>query len=176
MRRDVRSNAIRGLLLGILATCALAQQSFAAGEDKQATQAGSPNAKLIERGKYLVRIAGCNDCHTPRYVQSGGNIPETEWLTGDRLGFRGAWGTTYPGNLRLYVQNISAEQWVKTAKSTQFRPPMPWFNLRDMTERDLRAMYQFIRSLGPAGEAAPAYVPPGENPQGPVVQFPEPPR
>jgi len=42
-------------------------------------------------------------------------------------------------------------------------------------ERDLRAVYRYVRSLGPAGEAAPAYLPPGSDPLGPVVMFPAPP-
>ena len=178
MNRDLGSNALRGLMLGILVTFALAPRSFAAGEStsQQAKQPRSPNAKLIERGRYLVRITGCNDCHTPGYGQSGGAVPEEDWLIGSPLGFRGDWGTTYASNLRLYMQSISAEQWVKIAKTTQFRPPMPWFNLRDMSERDLRAMYHFMRSLGPAGKAAPNFLPPGESPKGPIVQFPEPPK
>ena len=53
---------------------------------------------------------------------------------------------------------------------------MPWFTLRDMSAQDLRALYRFVRSLGPAGDAAPAYVPPGQKPNGPVIQFPQPPK
>lgn len=41
------------------------------------------------------------------------------------------------------------------------RPPMPWFALRDMTDDDLVAVYRFIRSLGPAGQPAPAAAAPG---------------
>ena len=61
--------------------------------------------KSLDRGRYLVKIAGCNDCHTTGYAEAGGKIPEKQWLTGDQLGFRGPWGTTYPINLRLYMQN-----------------------------------------------------------------------
>ncbi len=57
----------------------------------------------VERGRYLIQIAGCNDCHTANYAPSGGKVPEKEWLTGDALGWRGPWGTTYPTNLRLYM-------------------------------------------------------------------------
>jgi mono/diheme cytochrome c family protein len=128
----------------------------------------------VERGKYLVKITGCNDCHTPRYAGAGGQVPEAQWLVGDKLGWRGPWGTTYPINLRLYMQDISEDRWVHLAKTRRTRPPMPWFALRDMTEHDLRAIYQFIRSLGPAGEVAPAYVPPEKVPQPPYVQFPVP--
>ena len=126
----------------------------------------------IERGRYLVKITGCNDCHTADYAQTGGKVPEAQWLVGDQLGWRGPWGTTYPSNLRLYMQALSEDQWKKMAKSIKLRPPMPWYSLRDMTEQDLSSIYQFIRHLGPAGEQAPAYLPPGQEPKGPYVQFP----
>ncbi|MBL0420657.1 cytochrome C [Ramlibacter sp. AW1] len=126
----------------------------------------------IERGRYLAKIAGCNDCHTPNYGQSGGKVPEAQWLTGDKLGFRGAWGTTYPANLRLMMQRMSEAEWLKMARTHEMRPPMPWFNLRDMSTQDLRSLYRFVRHLGPAGEPAPEYLPPGQQPQGPVVSFP----
>ena len=57
----------------------------------------------VARGRYLIAIAGCNDCHTPNYPQSGGKTPEKDWLTGDALGWRGPWGTTYAPNLRLSI-------------------------------------------------------------------------
>ncbi|MFB9847365.1 cytochrome C [Oceanisphaera arctica] len=137
-----------------------------------AQSVGSSDTDLIERGRYLVKIAGCNDCHTPGYVQTGGMVPEELWLTGDRLGWHGAWGTTYPANLRLYMQGVSVEEWIQNARTRQLRPPMPWFALRDMTETDLRAIYSLVRYLGPAGEPVPAYVPPEQEPVGPLVRFP----
>ena len=129
----------------------------------------------VERGRYVAKVAGCNDCHTPGYAMSGGKVPEKDWLVGDHLGWKGAWGTTYPANLRLALARISEDDWVKLARTVEYRPPMPWFALRDMNEQDLRALHRFVRSLGPAGEPAPAYVPPGQSPKGPVVTFPEPP-
>lgn len=130
----------------------------------------------VQRGRYLVQIAGCNDCHTANYAPSGGTVPEKDWLTGDALGWRGPWGTTYPTNLRLYMQDLTEAEWVKKAKNLNARPPMPWFNVRDMTTSDLRAMYRYIRHLGPAGKPAPAFVPPDQVPSGPYVQFPAPPK
>jgi hypothetical protein len=52
----------------------------------------------------------------------------------------------------------------------------PWFNVRAMSEQDLRALHRFLRALGPAGKAAPNYVPPGVDPRGPVITFPAPPK
>ena len=130
----------------------------------------------IERGRYLVKIAGCNDCHTPGYAPSAGKVPESAWLTGDALGWSGPWGTTYPSNLRIALSKMSEAQWVKNARSVEYRPPMPWFALRDMKDQDLRAIYAFVRQLGPLGDPAPAYLPPGQAPKGPAVQFPAPPK
>ncbi len=138
-------------------------------------QAAGPDKASIERGRYIAKIAGCNDCHTPNYPMSGGTVPERDWLVGDHLGWKGAWGTTYPANLRLLLANMSENDWVKFAHTVQTRPPMPWFALRDMSEQDLRAFHRFVRSLGSAGEPAPAYVPPTQQPNGPVVTFPAPP-
>ena len=131
---------------------------------------------MVKRGRYLIQIAGCNDCHTADYAPSGGKVPEAQWLAGDALGWRGPWGTTYPTNLRLYFQDLTEDQWVKKGKTLSARPPMPWFNVRDMSIGDLRAIYRYIRHLGPTGKPAPAYVPPDKTPAQPYVQFPAPPK
>lgn len=133
-----------------------------------------PDAQ-IARGRYLVQVGGCNDCHTPGYAMSGGKVPEEKWLTGDGLGWQGPWGTTYPVNLRLYMQKMSEAQWVKHARTLSTRPPMPWFNVRAMSASDLRALYRYVRHLGAGGSDAPAYVPPGGKVVTPVVTFPAPP-
>jgi mono/diheme cytochrome c family protein len=144
-----------------------------------ATAAGrkaSRSDDLLERGRYLVQIAGCNDCHTAGYLESDGQVPEDDWLQGDTLGWRGPWGTTYPPNLRLFMRDVSEDRWLAFVREAVMRPPMPWFNLRAMTDQDLRAVYQFIRHLGPAGGPAPVYVPPDREPPPPFVQFPMPAR
>lgn len=150
-------------LLLVASTCAFAQQAKKA--DPQ-----------ITRGRYMVTVAGCNDCHTAGWAESGGKTPEAQWLTGDALGWRGPWGTTYPVNLRLYMQTLTEDQWLKKARSFTARPPMPWFNVHAMSVGDLRAMYRYVRHLGPAGKPAPEYVPPEKTPSGPYVQFPAPPK
>ena len=140
--------------------------------------AGPPKSSdpLVERGRYITVIGGCNDCHTPGYAMSGGKVDEKQWLTGDSLGWRGPWGTTYPVNLRQYMQTMSEKDWVAKAKKLETRPPMPWFALHAMTDNDLRAIYRFVRALGPAGDPAPAYVPPTQEPKPPYVTFPAPPK
>lgn len=53
---------------------------------------------------------------------------------------------------------------------------MPWFNLRDMSDGDVRAIYRYLRHAGAAGTPAPAFVPPDRTPKGPAIQWPAPPR
>ena len=158
----------------LLAACALPFAATAAPTGKSAN--GKGESQQVQRGRYLVKVAGCNDCHTPGYAMNGGKVPEAVWLTGDTLGWRGPWGTTYPINLRLYMRDMSEATWVQRAKTVQTRPPMPWFALHDMTEQDLKAIYQYVKVLGPAGEPAPAYVAPGREPQTPYIQFPSAPK
>lgn len=140
------------------------------GISGQALADQKADQRMLERGRYVVATSGCNDCHTPHYPESGGKLPQQAWLTGHSVGFQGPWGTTYPANLRLLVQSLTEAEWMKRVRS-EMRPPMPWFSLRDMSDGDLRAMYRFIRSLGAAGNPAPAYVPPGQQVATPYFEF-----
>lgn len=128
----------------------------------------------IEAGKYLVTIAGCNDCHTDGYLMTGGLVPEEDWLTGSAIGWRGPWGTTYPTNLRLRTQEWDEETWVKTLKNRKDLPPMPWMNVNKMSEEDMRSIYAYIKSLGPKGEHVPLAVAPDVEPETPFLSlFPQ---
>lgn len=138
--------------------------------------AKSFDMKQVDRGRYLVIITGCNDCHTPGYLLSEGKVPEKLWLTGDRFGWRGPWGTTYAANLRILISAMTEDQWVKSARTLKARPPMPWFDVNVMKKEDLKALYQFIRYMGANGEPAPAYLAPDQEPTTPYALFPSPPK
>lgn len=127
-----------------------------------------------QRGRYILQIGGCNDCHTPEYPEKDGKVDEKLWMTGSILGWHGPWGTTYASNLRLIVAKMSEAEWMKHARAAR-RPPMPWFNLRDMSDADVRAIYSYLKHVGPAGKPAPEYLPPGKQPPPPFVTFPAPP-
>ncbi|MEQ1781590.1 MAG: hypothetical protein ABMA14_09535 [Hyphomonadaceae bacterium] len=147
-----------------------ADPSAAIGADPAATHVAS--ASEIDAGRYLIRIGGCNDCHTPGYVQTNGAAPaEADWLTGDGVGFSGPWGVSYPVNLRLSFQNMDEEQFLELARAGTGRPPMPWPSLMAMSDRDLKAIYAYVKSLGPKGEPAPAPLSPGMTPDRPHIAF-----
>ena len=127
-------------------------------------------ADQIEKGRYLITISGCNDCHTDGFMKNP-DIPESDWLTGSALGWQGPWGTTYPANLRLTVQNLSEEQWVDMLKTRKGMPPMPWPSVNGMNEEDARALYAYIKSMGAKGERAPLALAPGVTPQTPYLSM-----
>lgn len=147
-----------------------ARQARAQQETPYVT-ASSQNAA----GRYLLIVGGCNDCHTPGWGENDNRpVPDSLWLTGNPVGYRGPWGTSYAANLRRVAQRVTADQWVeilKTADHGHGRPPMPWVNTALTSDRDLRAMYAYTRSLGPRGVPVPRAVPPDSAPKTPYISF-----
>lgn len=147
------------LLAGLPAAAALAADSGA-----------------VERGRYVVSIAGCNDCHTDGYMETDGQVPEPRRLTGSAVGFSGPWGVSYPANLRLVAAQLDAAGWLARVRQGGL-PPMPWPSLRAMSEADQLAIYHYLRHLGPAGEPAPQALAPGQPIATPHFVFvPQPPQ
>jgi mono/diheme cytochrome c family protein len=159
----------------ILGLFAVLISLFGCGKTEDAEpQIDSPHvvaANQIEAGRYIAIIGGCNDCHTEGYLQSEGKVPEKDWLAGSMMGWQGEWGTTYPSNLRLVVQELTEEEWVLIVHERTDLPPMPWMNLNQMSEKDAKALYQYIKSLGPLGEHVPDALDPGVEPETPYLSL-----
>lgn len=52
-----------------------------------AVNAAQPDAKMVERGKYLANVGGCNDCHSPKVFTDKGPVPdEARLLSGHPAG------------------------------------------------------------------------------------------
>ena len=141
-------------LLGMLASTAL--------------YAGTPSPA---HGRYLIAIGGCNDCHTPGFAAAKGQLPESQWLTGNPVGYRGPWGTSYAHNLRTHFAQNSEAEWLDQAKNDEMDPPMPYWALRAMSDDDLRDIYAFVHGLGAAGVETPDTVPFGQEPVGQYVDM-----
>ncbi|MEX0851692.1 MAG: hypothetical protein WD036_00185 [Bauldia sp.] len=131
--------------------------------------AGAADGEVsVEWGKHVSIIGGCHDCHTANYNESEGQIDPNAALKGTAIGWKGPWGTTYPANLRITVREQGSEDaFVKFLNEFKTRPPMPWYNVHQMTEADKRSLYQYIMSLGEPGDPEPEAAAPDAEPKTP---------
>jgi mono/diheme cytochrome c family protein len=129
--------------------------------------------KQIERGKYLVTIAGCSDCHTP-----GALIGEPDmkrYLGGSDVGFAiPGEGVFVPPNLtpdkETGLGNWTGDQ-VFTALTTGMRPDgrklapiMPYQELAYLTRDDVLAIVAFLKSLPVVRHEVPGPFGPNDKP------------
>src|SRR5690606_13104861 len=108
LRKRQRGFVMKRIVAGVAALCVAGAAAVVLAEEGS----GVPSPTDVERGRYLVRIGGCNDCHTPGYPAAGGDVPEEHWLVGDTVGYSGPWGTTYAANLRHLLGAMSEDDWV----------------------------------------------------------------
>lgn len=83
----------------------------------------------------------------------------------------GPWGVSFAANLTpdertgigLWKENHFIQA-MKTGKhmgaGRPILPPMPWFNLTNAKEEDLKAIFAYLKSLKPIRNAVPAPIPP----------------
>jgi len=127
----------------------------------------------IERGKYLVTIAGCNDCHTPGYFLGKPDFSRT--LGGSDVGF------AIPGVGAFVGRNLTpdketglgdwTDQQILAALTTGMRPDgrklapvMPWQELAALAPDDAKAIVAYLRSLPPVNNAVPGPFGPSDTP------------
>ncbi|HTX02199.1 MAG TPA: hypothetical protein VMD07_00860 [Candidatus Acidoferrales bacterium] len=134
-----------------------------------ANAASSSSAPSIARGKYLVVFGACNDCHTPGWRDTFGNVPVAKWLIGSNVGFRGPWGTIYPANVRQRFAQITENEWLAMVRTREGPAPMIWHDLRILSLDDQRSIYRFVRSLGSAGPPTLQDVPAQVEPKTPYI-------
>jgi mono/diheme cytochrome c family protein len=131
----------------------------------------------VDRGKYLVTIMGCNDCHTP-----GGqfNPDPTRVLSGPDIGFGiPGLGVFVPRNLTPDMETglggWTADQ-IVTAVTTGVRPDgrvlalwMPWRTLSQLTSADATAIAAYLKSIPAIKHEIPGPFGPDEKPTVPVL-------
>jgi mono/diheme cytochrome c family protein len=118
----------------------------------------------VERGKYLVEIGGCTDCHTPGYFR--GHPDMTKYLGGSDVGFAvPGHGVFVPPNLtpdkETGLGTWTAEQ-IVAAITTGERPDgrmliptMPWRGYSHLTKYDALAIAAFLKTLPPISNKVP---------------------
>jgi hypothetical protein len=153
-------------------------------------------AEMVERGRYLVTVGGCNDCHTPWKLGETGPEPDrTRLLSGHpeamqpppppqfptgpwglagtltKTAWAGPWGVSYSANLtpdeetgigawdeNMFVSAMRTGQHLGAGRP--ILPPMPWQNLSQATDEDLKAMFSYLKSVKPIRNRVPEPIPP----------------
>ncbi|HEY9467820.1 MAG TPA: c-type cytochrome [Vicinamibacterales bacterium] len=141
------------------------------------TSAQQANNAAVERGKYLVRITGCHDCHSPKVQGMTPNLDlalsgrpastqlPTETKTEvhaspDLTAWTGPWGFSVASNLTpepttgigtRYTEAsfIATMRTGKKPNGTPIMPPMPSDVYQNMTDDDLKAIFSYLRTLKP---------------------------
>ena len=151
----------------------------------------------VERGKYLVGITGCHDCHSPKIP--GGMKPDPERILSGRpqttkvpsagagevhasedfTAFTGGWGSTVASNLTPdpatgLGMRYNEAKFVATMRSGKkpegvaVMPPMPVDVYVNMKDEDLKAIYAYLKTIKPIRNAVRAGLPPPAPPAAPA--------
>ena len=103
----MNARPIRCCAMALLVALASPNVVRAADPAKPAS-AAKPSPGQIARGRYLVNIGNCNDCHTQDFGPRDGNVPESEWLKGSSMGNA---GTAIVGVIRR--SRVSKNCWTR---------------------------------------------------------------
>jgi hypothetical protein len=150
----------------------------------------------VDRGKYLVALGGCHDCHTPKIQGPNGvpildeakllsghpeNLPPPSWSPKDMkekgvaaatnpslTAWAGPWGVSFAMNLtpdkETGIAEWSEQMFIQVARTGKHQgqpngrdilPPMPWFNLKEVKDADLKAIWAYLRSIPPVKNNVP---------------------
>jgi mono/diheme cytochrome c family protein len=122
--------------------------------------AAPPQHDRIAYGKYLATVAGCHECHTP-HDEKNQLVTEKAFAGGWEM--KGPWGRNFTANLTphpsTWMGRATREEFIGRFRSfagiTPPVPPkgrntvMPWLAFSGMTEEDLGAIYDYLKTVPP---------------------------
>ena len=172
MRMSIRTGMLGvGIVLGVAGL--VAQSGTPA-----AKPAASADAAKIARGKYLMTIGACNDCHSPKLDPQQhpdprrpfSGRPQTTQAPSptsteihaslDLTAWAGPWGVSYGANLspdsetglkKRYTE-ASFIKTLRTGKKPEgedLQPPMPWELYKVFSDDDIKAIWAYLQSIPP---------------------------
>ena len=119
-------NTLRNFLVVPVLACCFVASAMAAEPPVVKETAPKPVSAAVARGKYLITLGGCHDCHTPKLMTGKGPALDTKRLlsgfpssqkvpaipegvigpnswgglcTNDQTGWAGPWGVSFASNL-----------------------------------------------------------------------------
>ena len=164
-----------------LAAAVVALMCATSGQAQQRA-GGAASGVSVDRGKYLVNITGCHDCHSPK---SQGMTPDPARLLSGRpsttkvpskadgevhasldlTAWWGPWGQTIASNLTpdpatgLPGKGYNEKTFLATMRSGKkpngnaVMPPMPIDVYQNLTDDDLRSIWAYLATLKPIRNA-----------------------
>lgn len=174
----------------------------ACGNQRSASAEPSGDASkdaLVARGKVLVTVGGCHDCHTPKKMGPKGPepdmtrmlmghpenepappaftpAPDSPWqvaTTMELTTWSGPWGISFPANLTpdpntglrsgvwtedLFIKAMRTGKHMGTARD--ILPPMPWPLIGQLSDDDLKAIWEYLGTIPPINNHVPDPMPP----------------
>ncbi|PWC32964.1 cytochrome c [Azospirillum sp. TSO35-2] len=127
----------------------------------------------VARGKYLVTVISCGDCHTPGHLL--GKPDMARMLGGSEVGFE------IPGLGVFHGPNLTPDKdtglgnWtedqivtaIRTGKRPDGRmlaPVMPWMSFASLSDDDAHAIARYLKSLPPVPNKVPGPFSAAEKP------------
>ena len=175
MHRQMRSHRYMTYVSAAAAVPAVLSISTPSAAQQQGSNA------TVERGRYLVRITGCHDCHSPKVQGMTPNLdlslsgrPATTQLPSetktevhaspDLTAWTGPWGYSVASNLTPdpatgigtrynEASFIATMRTGKKPNGTPIMPPMPSEVYQNMTDDDLKAIFAYLRTVKPIRNA-----------------------
>ncbi|RYY99401.1 MAG: diheme cytochrome c-553 [Chitinophagaceae bacterium] len=142
-------SAVAFVALGAIIACNSDKKSSANNEGMLAGAPEVPTeAELISRGRYLVTIMGCNECHTPKIMTAQGPVPDSAHLLSGHpaklpiakidaealkswtlfspslTAFAGPWGVSYSANIssdESGIGNWTEEQFFRAIREGKYK-------------------------------------------------------
>jgi mono/diheme cytochrome c family protein len=146
--------------------------------------ANADDPAAIARGKYLVTIASCHDCHTPGYFL--GKPDMARFLGGSDVGFEiPGLGVFHGPNLTpdkatglgnwTDAQIVAAIQKGHRPDGRVLAPIMPWHAFANLTKQDVDGIVAYLRSVPAVSHKVPGPFGPNEQPTSFVMKVVPPP-
>lgn len=182
-------------VLLVAAACASSENPLHDYEELEATTVfeappsmggGAANREAVDRGKYLVELLGCGACHTEGALVGEPNMHR--WLAGSSVGiaysnplkFRRP-GVVFPPNItpdpEMGIGRWSREQVAAAIRAGSGRHGrarilvMPWQGYARLSDEDVMAMVEYLRSIEPINSRVPENVAPGQRTSHRYVHF-----
>jgi len=188
----------KGLVLVYLSLFIVSSVVLFISCENQPEKTEMTDQQMIERGKFLVTVGGCDDCHTPKnFGPRGPEMDMTRRLSGHPAGMEippvdtslinqwvylshdltmavGPWGVSFSANLtpdnetgigtwqpEMFITAMKTGKHLGVAEGRPILPPMPWQNLAQLPEEDLKCMFAYLKSLPAIKNKVPDPMPPG---------------